>query len=1386
MSGIEEAESISPPSDISLSPFRREPLPQTESAANILVCQERDNAVRWRPGERLYQLFEQRCDLFSQSGDTQHLAVIGDDRSWSYGELDGRANQLARYLKQQGLGAGDIIGLLFDKSVHSYVSMLAVLKIHAAYIPLDPGFPRDRIAFIAGDAGLRAILTLSRYRTLGESAASAIICVDEAAPHIDAQPRDRLNKNNAGAADELCYIIYTSGSTGRPKGVPIGHAAICNFVRVAAEVYGYQSTDRVYQGLTLAFDFAVEEIWVPLVLGATLVPNQTGSSLLGQDLTAFLRTRNITAMCCVPTLLATLDEPPPDLRLLIVSGEACPGDLIARWHHPQRTILNAYGPTETTVTATLATLNPYEPVTIGRPLPTYSIVILVPHAEQALPFGEAGEIGIAGIGVAQGYLNRDEQTRKAFIHDFLNIPNNPSGRIYRTGDLGRVNERGEIEYLGRIDSQVKIRGYRIELTEIESVILRIPQVAQAVATVVEPIPGVSELAAYYTLRAGAQNLYPEDIARELRAMLPSYMVPTFYEQMTEIPMLASDKADRKSLPPPSGVRMNTAGRAFVAPRGKLETSIAGILAGLLKLDKVSAEDDFFEDLGANSLLMAQFGTRLRNEVGIADCSMRELYLHPSVRKLSTFLESAAQRREPLRRNTPCHVATNGQYLLCGALQLALMFGWIYYNAFIWWEGYEWILEARGWQSAYARAVAFAVIAFTLAIVVPVAFKWLLIGRWKAEEFPVWSLKYLRFWTVKQLVRINPVALFAGTPIYVAYLKLLGARVSWKAAVFSPNVPVCTDLVSIADGALISKNVAFSGYRAESGRIKTGSITLGSDSYVGEGTVLDIDTIMEAGSELAHASSLHAGQRLAAGRSYHGSPAQPTDSRYRRLKGGPVNPVRMIIFLLSQLAPIFLLYTPLPFMVAHYFFGVGADNPTTIAATLPESPSLLHLPEVLWWTTLIFFSGLIFGLVSVIAAPRVLNLFLKAEKIYPLYGIHYFLHRAIERLSNAKFYNVLFGDSSFIVHYLRAIGYTFKGLVQTGSNFGQSQRHDNPFQCEIGKGTMVSDGLAFLNTDFSTSTFRISKVRIGADNFLGNSIFYPPQGTTGNNCLLGTKVMVPTDGPLRENVGLLGSPCFEIPRSVRRDNQFHIYKNKNLLRQRLNRKNVSNTVTMLLFLLSNCIALNLAVVAWFYTYPVFNEHGPLYLAVLAMSIIVMMTPYFILVDWASLGFRRLQPQFCSIYDDYFWKHERHWKLGMSTDQIQLGIWNGTPFKNLVWRALGVRVGKKLFDDGCSIPEKTLTAIGDYCTLNEHCTLQAHSLEDGSFKSDRIFIGDRCTIGANCYVHYGVHMGDDANLEPDSFLMKGERPAARSSWQGNPAREMFSKSAKTLADSRDIAA
>jgi non-ribosomal peptide synthetase-like protein len=1338
----------------------------------VVVGAGHEQAVRWRDGERLEQLFEHRCDWMRDNGEGDHLAVDAGGVTLTYGQLDAQANRLARYLLRLGARPGDRIGLLFDQAVPAYVGMLAVLKVNAAYVPLDPGFPDDRVSYIVQDAGVRTVLTLSHLRHRLERAAATAVCVDEAAPLVAAEDGGRLTEAEKGTAvDELCYVVYTSGSTGRPKGVAIEHASICNFVRTAVEVYGIEASDRVYQGMTIAFDFSVEEIWVPLLAGATLVPKPAGGSLVGQELWEFLDANRVTALCCVPTLLATLDHDLPGLGFLLVSGEACPADLVARWHKPGRRFLNVYGPTEATVTATWTPVEPGRPVTIGVPLPTYSVVILDPAEAKALPPGELGEIGIAGVGLASGYVNRDDLTERAFIPDFLGIGNNPSGRIYRTGDLGRVNADGQIEYHGRIDTQVKIRGYRIELTEIESVLLRLPGIAQAVVGTHEREPGVVELVAYYSLRGDSDSVDPELVGEQLRRQLPAYMVPAYLEPLAAIPMLPSDKADRKRLPPPNGRRRLAAQRANAAPATDTERIVADELGQVLGMDQVPVDRHFFDDMGANSLLMARFCASVRKRGDLPPVSMRDVYLHPTVRDLAAALGDPAPAPGGARAAAPTEPAaltgtsrtSTSRYVLCGALQLLLFLASSCLAAVVLVGGYRWISAGTGLIDTYVRSLALACVSFLGWTTMPILAKWLLVGRWRPREIPVWSLAYVRFWVVKLLIRANPMVVFVGSPLYTVYLRALGARIGRGVAIFSRTVPVCTDLLTIGDGTVIRKGSSFTCYRAHAGVIQIGRVTIGRDAFVGEATVIDIDAAVGDGAQLGHSSSLHSFQEVPAGERWHGSPAQPTGTDYRRVAPTRCGAVRRAVYSVLQLLNLLVLIGP-----------VGTAVPVELLTEVPRLASLL-LPGPLAFTSwtfyrdvaavsfALFFGGVLGGLAVVVTVPRLLNLALQPDKVYPLYGFHYGLQRLIARMTNGAF-TTLFGDSSYIVNYLQAIGYHLAPVEQTGSNFGMALVHETPFLSTVGTGTMVSDGLSIMNADFSSTSFRVSRATIGARNFLGNAINYPSGARTGDNCLLATKAMVPIDGEPREDVGLLGSPCFEIPRSVQRDRAFDHLKTGDELRRRLNAKNRYNLVTMGLYLLVRWLyAFGVAVLA-LAAVDLYDRFGVLVVAADMVLILGFTVGYYVLVERAVMRFRSLRPRFCSIYDPYFWWHERFWKVPATA---YIRAFDGTPFKSAVWRLLGVRIGRRVFDDGCWVTERTLVAIGDDCTLNALSGFQSHSLEDGTFKSDHISIGDGCTLGVNAFIHYGVTMGDGAVLGPDSFLMKGEEVPPHAHWRGNPA-------------------
>ncbi len=1346
-----------------------------------------DHHLRWQPGERLHDLFEQRCDALAREGRAAStLALCSDEASLTYADLDRCANRLARHLLSTGeVRPGDRVALLFDKSVHSHVAMLAVLKLHAAYVPLDPGFPDDRCAFICEDAEVRCVLSVSRYA--GRLGALPVpgLCVDGLACDTSGErltPQELADTAPEGDLDRaLCYVIYTSGSTGRPKGVPIDQAQICNFVRVAAEVYGYRPDDQVYQGLTMAFDFAVEETWVPLCVGATLHPNQSGTSLLGEDLARFLTERRITALCCVPTLLATIEAELPDLRLLIVSGEACPRDLVQRWATPQRRMLNAYGPTETTVTATLEVLDPAAPVvTIGRPLPTYTVLILAPDERRVMPLGEVGEIVIAGVGVAQGYLNRPDQTARAFIDDFVGVQPNPSGRLYRTGDLGRLREDGRIEYLGRIDTQVKIRGYRIELAEIESVLMEQAGVRQAVVQPHAFAPGAVELVAYYTLRPGHAAVDPQTLRRRLRKQLPGYMVPSCYECLAEMPMLASDKADRKSLPPPTGRLPAEAAAEDDPPTSPTELVIAATLGEVLRLDHVPAGAHFFDDLGANSLLMAGLGARLRRVLGRPTLSMADLYQHPSVRQLAHHLDTsasvAATTAPPdAQTATPTapHHASRLAYLGCGVAQGLMVLA---YSAAQFWPmlaGLDWLLAETDLVRAFGRAVVLGAGLWGLLVMGPVLVKWLLIGRWTARAFPAWSGAYLRFWAVRQLLRFNPIVVFAGTPLYNVYLRLLGARIGRGAVIATPLLPVCPDLLTVGDDSVIGRHVLLNGYRVEAGWVRPGPVKIGSGCFVGDASVLDIDTAMGDGSQLGHSSALLPGQRIAPDRRAHGSPAQPTDTDFRRLPDGArPGRWRKAGFSLVQLGLLMGVSLPLPLW--------GLSLLGSAQGQRLEERLNLHLLghahpshwEALGWVALFGAGGLLAGAAAwalvLVSLPRLAARALTPGRAYPLYGPHHLLLQWITAWSNSKFHNALAGDSQFATGWLQAIGYRMPGLAQTGSNFGMHQTHDVPTLCTFGRGTMVSDGLLVSNAELSAGQFRVGHAEVGAHNFIGNGVLFPAGARTGDNCLLATRVMVPIDGPRRENVGLLGSPCFEIPRSVLRDRPDPRWLDPVWRADALRRKRRSNLWTMLCFLAAHAVGGALATVSVYAAYVGLPIPGALSLAIGTLVALVAQVLWYVGVDRASLLWQPLAPRTDAILEPAFWRHERFWKLGLPGDSALLALLRGTPCMGWVWRALGVGVGRQLLDDGGSITEKTLTTLGDHATLGELSLVQGHSLEDGLFKSDHIWLGDDVTLGARAFVHYGVVASDGVVLDTDCFVMKGEQPTTAARWHGNPAR------------------
>jgi non-ribosomal peptide synthetase-like protein len=582
---------------------------------------------------------------------------------------------------------------------------------------------------------------------------------------------------------------------------------------------------------------------------------------------------------------------------------------------------------------------------------------------------------------------------------------------------------------------------------------------------------------------------------------------------------------------------------------------------------------------------------------------------------------------------------------------------------------------------------------------------------------------------------------------------------------SRSFPITTDLVSIGSHTVLAKDSIVQGYKAQFNYIHIGHVVIGSNASVGEAGVVDINTVMEDDTQLGLASSLHEGQRIPKGEHFHGSPAVGTTANYctvgtRRCSGLRRWMYTLVLLLLGLAATALFMTVVLVGAPAVWEQAVGLQ----VQVLSRDVDLMMHAIAALLFSLAAFlgFSGL--RLLSMGVVPRLLNLFLRENRTYVLYGFHYFIEQMISLVSNSTYFNRMFGDSSAVVHYLRWVGYKLNTVVQTGSNFGMSQRHENPLMVDIGSGTMVSGGVKFVNETVSSDAFKVGTVAVGEHNYLGNYLHVPSNSVVGVNCLVATKALTPVEGPTLENIGLLGAPAFPIPRASDRDVRMSKF-DEATRRRRLRAKNRYNFVTVVLFLLHNWILSLILTVGVLLAVDRYVAVGILGVYLVSGLTLLCGVVWMWLVERGVLRFGSLQPRIVPLLDPYFWFHERHWKLTSLWMVAQ--VFGGTPMKNLISRLQGVKMGRMVFDDGADIDEYTLVELGDYANLNTASVIQPHSLEEGVFKSGRVKLGVGCTLGSAGNVHYDVSTGDFVVIEPNSFVMKGESIECGATWIGNPA-------------------
>src|SRR6266702_190537 len=1312
---------------------------------------------RTRPAEEagrfklLHEFFEAQADALPQA-----IALIIEGRRITYSELEQQANRLARYLHKQRVGPGSIVAILLPRSLNAYTAILGTIKAGAAYLPLDPEYPADRISYILRDSRVETLLTTASLASHHPGFHGSVIAVDAEASSIRSETHTRLPTGEIELGpDDLCYVIYTSGSTGRPKGVQVGHWSVCNLVKAEAQVFQLAPEDRVCQIASLSFDLSVEEIWLAFQAGASLVPAPHELSHGGPDLSKFLTEHQVTVLSCVPTLLSMVDEEIPTLHLLILGGEVCPENLVARWARPGRRMVNTYGPTETTVTATYSDLTPGRPVTIGRPLPGYLIRLLDTNLKP-VPEGAIGEICIGGIGVAQGYVGRREETNARFIQD--PYAREAEARLYRTGDLGRFDPEGNLEFHGRGDSQVKLRGFRIELAEIESVIMEHENVQSAACTVREDIPGLKQLVGYVVPRDGC-DLNTEHVRLRLRDHLPTYMVPALIETVTSLPRLPSGKLDRASLPPPNGT-VSSHRPDVKVPKNGTESRILEVWKTLFHPQPVSVEDDFFLDLGGHSLLAARMVSELRKESVYSRVSVADVYENPTITRLAAKLDASSIPR-PIsgtevardQERSPAKPIGNVGAGLAQTLLLYFVFG---FRALEWMTPYLlfFYLQLTGHSifSSLAWTVASAVLIFPILLVGAIAAKWIIIGHIKAGRYPLWGTYYVRWWFVQALVNSIPLNYLEGTPLLPFVYRLFGAHIGSDVQLATENI-AAFDQVTIGDGSCIDDDASLLGYTVKQAQLIIGPIRIGQNCFVGTRSVLSEETEMEDNARLEDLSLLQPGARIPTGESWAGSPARkvpcPDVWRTERLRSGLIRrALTPVIYIgLVLILPALLLAAILPGVLVLVQMNPLA-HPFYYAAAVPLVGATFSILIIL----------------QVVVAKWLLVQRVKPGT-YRVHGSFYIRNWLVEQL---------YALSLDLTAQLRATLYLAPWFKALGAHLGRNVELSTaatptPDLLTIEEGATIADEVDLGPSRVENGWMTIAPTRIGKRVFVGNSAVVPAGTTIGENSLLGVLTLPPQDPSQASEPGgsWLGSPPVRLPHrepstSFSEKRTYQPTRRARLVRAFVEAFRVTLPSAGFIIVTTTVISATLALMG-----SIGLVKALLLLPVTYGAACAGVALAVVLAKWLIMG--RFRPFTHPLYTTYVWRLEAVNALyeflatPLSLDAIQ-----GTPMLPFYFRLLGAKVGKGVYLHTTGLIEFDLVTIGDHCSINQDSVLQTHLFEDRVLKASTLTIGNYCDIGAYSIVLYDSRMEDHSHLDSLSLLMKGETLPPRTAWVGIPAR------------------
>lgn len=1282
-------------------------------------------------------------------------ALIFGARTLTYAELNSAANKLASCLIAQGVQANQVVGLWLPRGLDLLVAQLGISKSGAAWLPFDADTPPARIDICLNDAQSPGLLTCRAFMPQLKDYMRPLWILEDLIESTDAP---LLRRSTEFDPDCTAYVIYTSGSTGKPKGIAVNHRSITHFLRSENEVLGVRADDLIYQGFSVAFDMSFEEIWIAYLVGATLwiAPREiTGDP---DALASALEDNHISVLHAVPTLLALFPRNIACLRLINLGGEMCPQSLVERWATPDHQLFNTYGPTEATVSASLAKLHRGEPVTIGKPLPNYGLLV-VDSELKLLPAGETGELCITGPGVAQGYLGRPDLTSEKFLANPY-AESAHETRLYRTGDLARIDEAGNVQCLGRVDDQVKIRGFRVELGEIEAVLAKEPGIATT-AVILKEVGGVEQLIAYYVASA---DVVPATLRKSLAAQLPPYMVPARFETMQIMPRLTSGKIDRKALRAlPLNDTIDTDESDI--PEYDAETALFSALKPLFPGQALLRSADFFTDMGGHSLLAARLVSRLREDNRFANVTVHDIY---SCRHLGQIAGALAKKQlsdvsatiniveTPRLRRILCSLA---QAIVIPPLVCLRMVQWL--SPFF---TYHYFTGDPG--DTMSRAIFASLLVYLIANVssffFAIAAKWLVVGKIKAGRYPLWGIMYFRWWLADRICDVPPRHLLSGSSLNAVYLRALGAKVGRDTVIGALSIRA-PDLLSIGSGVSVGSSVNLENARVAGGELILGNISIGREAVVDSYAVMEGDTSIGEYAHLGGLSSISAGRHIPDMQRWEGAPAQFAENVdiHARLPRVSITGLRTAMEAL--------------------FYFLGA-NLVAIVFFLPIFPSFILID---WmdgrWLNIADahvapFSAFFTYLILSIPASAVLVI----ATVLASTGFRYLVLPKLKEGSWSVHSRVYFSKwlsnqiqeaSLFALHGLYATVYAPWWYRLLGAQVGKGTEISTalgvvPDMLTIGRDSFVADGVMLGDERIEGGWMSLRPTHIGDRTFLGNGAFVPDGSILPDDVLIGVQSGVPANERMRPGDTWVGNAPIILPARE----QFAGFDPALTFHPRLLRRLSRGIVEGLRIVMPMAVVIAVGYLTVALVMPLAGA-GLFVDTLLALSLAGFLYGvgsflFVVLMKWLVIG--RYKVRSAPMWTPFVWGSEAITNLYESIAVPNfVDFLRGTPMLPPCMRLLGCKMGKGIYMDTTYLTEFDCVSIGDYTALNGWSGPQTHLFEDRIMKIGAVSIGRGVTVGPRSIILYGAHIGDGATLGPLTLILKGENIPEGTRWIGSPA-------------------